>query len=234
MADAANIQELKNKAAAAVRDVTPMICQLIEEAYHQGYNVGFASGKQEAGQALLQFVSNMNTDRITPHGYEQLEAGDKGMAIANEAEKQPPGTVKPAVLKSIQNSPNGLSIRQIEQKTGFKSNSIRGTVWLLQKEGSVKKGEGSLWLPVDTTDDEADEEILKTQPGHEAKSDTDNPIDALGKETVSLFPGRDENKSGAGDDRSDRDNAIDTPGKPTASIFSDLDKNKSGAGDDSS
>jgi hypothetical protein len=162
MTDKADIQELKNKAAALVRDITPAISRMIEEAYQQGYSQGFAAGKQEAGQELLQFVASMNTANI-PVLYDVTMEGTA--ALSNESDKQPPGTVKPAVLKAIQDSSTGLSIRQIEQKTGFKYNSIRGTVWLLQKEGLVVKGEGNLWVaaldqPGDKPDDQSDEKAF--------------------------------------------------------------------------
>jgi hypothetical protein len=136
----ADIKALRTKLASRVSEATSSFTQLLDEAYSQGFNDGLAAGKQETGDQLLKFIASMNTDHIPAIIRNEPPSSDEG-------ERVPPGTVKPTVLQTIQQFPDGISIRDIEKLTGFKHNSIRGTVWLLQKEGSVQKGEGNLWIP---------------------------------------------------------------------------------------
>lgn len=49
-----------------------------------------------------------------------------------------PGTVKPQILSVIRNSPDGVGTKEIAEKTGFKYNSVRGTLWLLKKELAIE------------------------------------------------------------------------------------------------
>ena len=52
-----------------------------------------------------------------------------------------PGSVKPAILEMIKKQP-GLTPDQIQAKSGAKHNSVRGTLWALEKEGKVERHDG--------------------------------------------------------------------------------------------
>lgn len=58
--------------------------------------------------------------------------------------KARPGTVRPAILDLI-NHANGLQTEQIIRTTGFKQNSVRGTISTLAKEGKIERRENG-WV----------------------------------------------------------------------------------------
>jgi hypothetical protein len=58
-----------------------------------------------------------------------------------------PGTVKPQILDAVRQMPEGTSTKDIATLTGFKYNSVRGTLWLLKKEGQVMNKDEK-WFPV--------------------------------------------------------------------------------------
>ena len=59
--------------------------------------------------------------------------------------KLPPGTVKPTILKLVMDTPGGLPTEEIIAKTGFKENSVRGTLSGLLKLGQVFRS-GKNWV----------------------------------------------------------------------------------------
>ena len=64
--------------------------------------------------------------------------GHGGAIIPRTSAKAPPGTVRPAILNIIMNS-GGLQTEQIIRATGFKENSVRGTISTLAKEGKIER-----------------------------------------------------------------------------------------------
>lgn len=143
-----DVMAFKNRAAALVSDITHQFSKLLEEAYDAGFEEGRTASKQEAKtdieKHMLAFLATLNTENIPVI---ESRPSPKDGGDDEGSDRLPPGTVKPTVLKTIQQFPEGISIRDIEQLTGFKHSSVRGTVWLLQKEGEVQKGEGNLWVP---------------------------------------------------------------------------------------
>jgi hypothetical protein len=65
-------------------------------------------------------------------------------AVVRTAAKAPPGTVRPAILAMIEAS-EGLLTEQILKATGFKENSVRGTLSNLQKQGEIERSAGR-WI----------------------------------------------------------------------------------------
>jgi hypothetical protein len=57
-----------------------------------------------------------------------------------------PGTVKPALASIIATSSVGVTTETIIARTGFKENSVRGTLHSLRTEGKIEK-KGNLWFP---------------------------------------------------------------------------------------
>jgi hypothetical protein len=58
--------------------------------------------------------------------------------------KAPPGTVRPVILAMIKRA-DGLLTEQILKETGFKENSVRGTLSTLQKQGEIERAAGR-WI----------------------------------------------------------------------------------------
>jgi hypothetical protein len=69
---------------------------------------------------------------------------DTNIAVASAPIKAPPGTVKPAILRMVETSP-GLLTEQIISATGFKENSVRGTLSTLLKQGKIERN-GAYWV----------------------------------------------------------------------------------------
>jgi hypothetical protein len=67
------------------------------------------------------------------------------VSVARTSGKAPPGTVKPAILNLIETS-SGLLTEQIVKITGFKENSVRGTISALSKEGKIRRNGGGHWI----------------------------------------------------------------------------------------
>jgi len=103
------------------------IARLLEQAYQ----LGRADMKRE----LMQLLS--------PSGGESNIAlagrlPDANGSTARTSAKAPPGTVKPAILRLVRGSP-GLSTEEIIAQTGFKENSVRGTLSSLMKQGLIER-----------------------------------------------------------------------------------------------
>jgi len=69
-----------------------------------------------------------------------LGATDVGRTDA----KARPGTVRPVILAMIERC-DGLLTEQILKETGFKENSVRGTLSTLQKQGEIERAAGR-WI----------------------------------------------------------------------------------------
>jgi hypothetical protein len=82
--------------------------------------------------------------------------------------KAPPGTVRPAILRMIEQSP-GVSTDRILVATGFKENSVRGTLSTLAKEGKIKRDlRGWITTNYDALIEEAVMASKSSEPGSEA------------------------------------------------------------------
>jgi hypothetical protein len=94
---------------------TSDIRKLLEEAFEAGRN-------EMRGElsALLMGGDTAHTTTVAP-------SQGEGRA--------PAGTVKPTIKALIMNTPSGIRASQIIEKTGFKENSVRGTLSTLKDEG---------------------------------------------------------------------------------------------------
>jgi Replication protein A C terminal len=115
------IPELEKIASRATVD----LARLLREAYELG--------REHMRRELMALLSpSHDADTIAPVG----ALPDTNVAIARTSAKAPPGTVRPAILSMIESS-NGVQVAEIIRATGFKENSVRGTVSTLAKEGKI-------------------------------------------------------------------------------------------------
>lgn len=113
------------------------------------YQAGFRDGEAQAAHDLRLRVAKMlgETPRPVTHHLEakgvesRSEVGQPDMRVS-------PGTVKPAILKLVQETPGGLSQEMIESLTGFKHNSVRGTLWNLANEGMIRRNDDGRYVAV--------------------------------------------------------------------------------------
>jgi hypothetical protein len=124
------IPALNNLSARATAD--------IESLVRKAYEMGREDMRREL-MALLSPSARGGVEATTPtsYGYDA--------AVATAPAKAPPGTVRPAILKMIETSP-GVSTEQILTATGFKENSVRGTLSTLHKERKIARNAEGQWI----------------------------------------------------------------------------------------
>lgn len=125
-----------------ISEIGPALRPLLDSVYQAGYADGRNAATAELRSKMSAILGDAPSPSIEPYGNpapnEQTEA---------EGERAAPGTVKPAILKLIQEHPEGLTRMDIVRMTGFKINSIRGTLWALHAgDRSILTHKGK-WYP---------------------------------------------------------------------------------------
>jgi hypothetical protein len=113
------IEDIQSRATQDVR-------KLLEEA--------FEAGRANMKRELATFLSGGDTAPMTVT-----------VSPADTEGRAPSGTVKPGIKALIENAGNGITASQIIEKTGFKENSVRGTLSALKAEGFAER-RGELWV----------------------------------------------------------------------------------------
>ena len=129
-------------AKAALASFQEAMQQSFDKGHKEGYAEGFDAGFVAAQKEIMAMISGIGRR----HGVEKIENKQIQQKIEADDERAAPGTIKPAILKIIQEHPEGLSKSQIVIMTGIKPNSVRGTLWSLNKEGEITKGGRDLWI----------------------------------------------------------------------------------------
>ena len=115
--------------------------QPIEDLFRQAFEAGRTLGRREAAGALrerLMRVVDLETG-------EAPDAGDYPLDDDVTPQRAAPGSVKPIILNLVLTKP-GLTTSEIQQETGVKFNSARGTLWTLSQEKVVVRRLGR-WFP---------------------------------------------------------------------------------------
>jgi hypothetical protein len=107
---------------------TQDIRKLLEEA--------FEAGRNDMRRELLAVLSHTGQ----PAHFE-LAGSDADLQVG----RAPSGTVKPTIKAYIENAKDGILTSEIIEKTGFKVNSVRGTLSTLKAEGFADR-RGELWF----------------------------------------------------------------------------------------
>ena len=121
--------------------------KLLDEAFERGREVGRSEAMAEFKARLAGLTDTLiRSDAEAP---ESEQPTDKGVGAEREAEVQDtkrasPGSVKPTIAKLVSERP-GITTRDVERLTGFKLNTIRGTIWTLQKEGVIERREEGIY-----------------------------------------------------------------------------------------
>lgn len=135
---------LESIIAAVVADADTLRARLTE-----AFEAGRAQGKREASNEvrtkLVGFFDSMEAPDSAPV-MAQTESETNHLPVqpplqtANGA-RATPGTVKPTIARLISTATGGLTTEDIVKQTGFKENSVRGTLHNLQNEGTINKSE---------------------------------------------------------------------------------------------
>jgi len=102
------------------------IARLLKEAHD--------IGREEVAKEMMALLSPLR-NAAAPIGPLYDTSASEGPVTRTKA---PPGTVKPAILALIEQS-LGVTTEQIISTTGFKENSVRGTLSTLAKEGRIRR-----------------------------------------------------------------------------------------------
>lgn len=127
----ANIENIMSRATDGVRE-------LLKEAYEAGR----AKGREDIRRNLLSVLTNAEQPSdIAPRG----GTPELDLAAQKTLPRATSGTVKPTIKTLIENAKDGILTSEIIEKTGFKENSVRGTLSTLKAEGFADR-RGDLWF----------------------------------------------------------------------------------------
>ena len=155
------------------------ITLLIQEAYEAGRIAGAADAKRRFQSKLASLLSDGSDVAPTaddlPESEQPSSLPEKTSELVQHTSKRAsPGSVKPQVAALVAKYIDGISAEMIAQVTGFKFNSVRGTLWTLGNEGVVER-QGSKWYAV------RDHRQMELPPRNHAggSSDTDDWLGPL-------------------------------------------------------
>ncbi len=120
---------------SALRNLDSIITastELIREAFEAGRN----AGRAEADDLRAKMAALISVDVATP-----LPLRATTMVVSS-GDRATQGSVKPTIAKLIAESAAGMTPGEIIEVTGFKPNSVRGTLWTLMHDGAIVKREG--------------------------------------------------------------------------------------------
>lgn len=131
-----------------IKEVTPEFGRLLERAYQAGFDAGKEAGAQE----LRDNVTRALAIGVVGFGaLSHIEAKKNATPATSEGDdeadgRQPPNSVKPEILRLVRMQP-GLTRDEIVAATGFKPNSVRGTLWALRAQDHAIIFEDGRWFP---------------------------------------------------------------------------------------
>jgi hypothetical protein len=148
-----------------MRDISDIILDggtALERLLREAFDAGVEHGRNDAVALLKQqIVGFLANPQPTFLG----SAAVPDTLDTETEEKQPraaPGTVKPTIIRMITDGGLfGTTTEELIERTGFKPNSVRGTVSTLQSEGIITK-HGDRWH---TTEKILSESAAETNKG---------------------------------------------------------------------
>lgn len=135
--------------AAIISDAATSLRPLLQEAFEAGRRVGHDEGRRDASEELRSRLSGI-FEETSGQGKPEIhpaEAVRSPSAVVSDVERAPVGTVKPMVLKMLRENPSGLSVAELTARTGFKKNSVRGTLWGIKQDGDAER-RGERWFAI--------------------------------------------------------------------------------------
>jgi hypothetical protein len=129
---AANIEDILSRATDGLRE-------LLKEAYESGR----AKEREDMKRELVAFLSHKDQSLEIALAASSIALVGSGADL--HVVRAPAGTVKPQIKVMIENASDGITASEIIEKTGFKENSVRGTLSALKTEGFAKR-RGEFWF----------------------------------------------------------------------------------------
>jgi hypothetical protein len=127
-----------------IQSAEASIRRLLIAAFEAGEKTGRETAAKELASEMAGFVANISKSLGRAPDAALASDGDRSRRQTSHppvmADRAAPGSVKPVILKIIKHSEGtGKTLREIERETGFKYNSVRGTLWQLQQNGEIEK-----------------------------------------------------------------------------------------------
>lgn len=122
--------------------------QDLRELLEEAFEAGRAKEREDIRRQLAAYLGPGEApSEVTPSGdTRELDNFTASQRVAPSIlARAQPGTVKPAIEALIEKATNGISTSEIIEKTGFKENSIRGTLSALKADGFTER-RGVLWF----------------------------------------------------------------------------------------
>jgi hypothetical protein len=129
-------KEIENDAAIAIHN-------LILEAYHAGLRDGRREGEEFRASVAALLAAPISPSAPKTVLHQELNAEQ----MAADAARVSPGTVKPGIMNILAAAGGGMTTDQIIAATGFKPNSVRGTLSTLKSERLIDRV-GDAWIKV--------------------------------------------------------------------------------------
>jgi hypothetical protein len=144
-----------------VRRITDILADAtkgLDVLFNEAFQAGRACGRQEASKELQTKLAAVFELRDLTGASVPVIPTEPTTAVPKEPIKiekdvpppprrAPLGSVKPAILRALEEHP-GLTTAQIEEITGQKPNSVRGTLWTLSARDKVieRRSDGRWYL----------------------------------------------------------------------------------------
>ena len=170
MAD--NAPPIDDLLSEIVEELRPKLAAVLRTAFERGERKSveyYETNIAQVTRVLREMSAKITAPRTDiPVGIDSL--------TPPSAERASQGTVKPRILELVSRE-MGTSISELE-RIGFKPNSIRGTLYALQKEGKIQK-RGDRWYAATPESNEA-----STAETVEASKSSESGSEALLRETA--------------------------------------------------
>jgi hypothetical protein len=147
-------------------DITKQFGEAATDALRRAYDVGFRAGERYAKDTIRQKLGSIFLEAdIEARATTTADLSADDAATVADSARAAPGSIKPRILHMVSDTP-GITNKKIEDASGIKPNTVRGTLWTLTQEGKVER-RGKGWFPISST-----EKSSKENPG----GDTPGPI----------------------------------------------------------
>jgi IclR helix-turn-helix domain len=122
-----------------IENILSRATQDIRKQLEEAFEAGRATERDGMKREIVAFLS---------HKEPSPDIALAGSSAAISVGRASPGTVKPAIMALIKKAPKGIRTAEIIERTGFKENSVRGTLSTLRRKGFADQ-RGSLWFSVE-------------------------------------------------------------------------------------
>jgi hypothetical protein len=136
-----------------VSDSAEVLRPLLQEAF----NAGKMAGREEAALDIRTKIDDVLSGSATvqPRSAPPSNGTSPSPSAAIPEKRAISGSVKPTIEGMIRAARNGLTVEDIATATGFKINSIRGTLWTLGHDNLAVKRDGR-WFSNTSPEGEAE------------------------------------------------------------------------------